>query len=105
VEKVGEEGQVVKEERKKWAHVTCVNWIRDIWFEDERKCRIFDQIADEDFGCRCSVCKGEHGVCISCDFKDCMYRFHVKCGVRVKVIKEDMEEFVDPEMEDSYLLF
>lgn len=42
-----------------WAHITCVNWLPDIWFEDEDKSIIGGKIDPERKRLFCYICKNQ----------------------------------------------
>jgi hypothetical protein len=50
------------------------------------------------------------GHCVQCDFKDCMYAFHVRCGVKAGLIgawdeMDEMRKFDDDDDKDGWKLY
>ncbi len=94
-----------------WVHPTCVNWIKDIYFEEEKDTDN-NQLSDWTSGCTgrivggplphvyfkttCVFCNVVGGACIKCDYKGCNRRFHVRCGIYEGVIRETTEMNKDP---------
>ena len=82
-----------------WVHLTCVNWMPEIWFTDEKyKTCIEGNLTKERQQLICSYCKGRNkkkvGFCIQCDYKDCSTSFHVRCAMDQELIKswDEMED-------------
>ena len=84
-----------------WVHITCVNWIKDIYFEEVPIDATLDSEASSDpvdffsgssgvirgqlspDACqmKCSLCDWPNGVCIQCDNRYCSDSFHVRCAI------------------------
>ena len=81
---------VYDKDKNIWAHLTCVNWLKDVWFSDEDKTKIDGKInLPEHEALRCSICCLKNaGACIQCDYKDCTRAFHVRCAIREKLIRD-----------------
>ena len=45
-----------------WAHVICVNWCPDIYFEDDLKTKICGKVNDERFEVMCNMCRQKKGL-------------------------------------------
>jgi NuA3 HAT complex component NTO1 len=63
-----------------WAHITCVNWLPEIWYKNEKenlKFNLNGKINEKRKGLMCYVCKDTDGYCLHCDFKDCDKNFHI----------------------------
>ena len=43
-------------------------------------------INKERFDLKCDLCKVVQGACIQCDYKTCSTSFHIRCGIRTKLI-------------------
>ena len=94
-----------------WVHLTCVNWMPEIWFTDEAlKNHISGEITKERTNLVCSYCKGKNkkkvGCCIQCDYKDCPTSFHVRCAIEQELIKswDEMDDhMVDDKVWDAYI--
>ena len=69
--------------RRRWAHIVCINWIPDIYFEDEPSYAIRGAVDRRRFNYKCSICGvAEDGACIACDFLGgCSKKFHVRCAI------------------------
>ena len=95
-----------------WVHLTCVNWIPDVWFhEDAEKTRVEGQINAGRRQLSCVYCKGKHkkkvGCCIQCDYKDCMASFHVRCAIKQELIKpwDEMDDHMDKDQDWNAYIF
>ena len=78
-----------------WAHVICINWNPEVYFTDDLKTTIKGQLNKKRFEIKCNSChKTGKGACIQCDYKNCHLSYHVRCAVRMGMIKEweKMEE-------------
>ena len=82
-------GIMRKVDNQRWAHVDCVNWTPEIWFEgdNDSKVNLFG-MDKERFKLKCSICKSLRGSCIQCDYKDCTCSFHVRCAKKENLISE-----------------
>lgn len=65
-----------------WAHVVCVNWISDIWFDSDAKTTVNGKIMKKRFDLTCGLCKKKEGSILQCDFKNCTKSFHVRCAIK-----------------------
>ena len=73
-------------------HLTCVNWLPDIWFDNDEKTKVGGNLTKKRFSLSCTFCnrKGKRnrgGSCIQCDYKDCTVSFHVRCAINHGIIK------------------
>jgi hypothetical protein len=76
-----------------WAHLVCVNWIPEIWF-DKDKTTLQGEILAKRYSMTCLRCKRKEGVIIQCDWKNCAKSYHVRCACRAGHIQnaEEMEK-------------
>lgn len=81
-----------------WVHKTCVNWIKGVHFvldkqNNEKGIRRIKEALRSQNKYKCHICLKTEGVCIKCDTKSCVKRFHVRCGWSIGLIieKEKME--------------
>ena len=101
-------GIIVYTEPFEWVHPICVNWINEIYFdEDSNLTKIVGVVEKERFNIRWRLCKRQKGACIQCDYKNCTFNFHVSWGVSAGLIKiwSEMNEMKDPEDPNSILIF
>jgi len=47
-----------------WAHVTCINYIPEVWYEDEYKQTITGRVHPDRRNLLCTICKKKNGFCI-----------------------------------------
>ena len=69
-----------------WVHLTCVNWMPEIWFKEGSENTIVEgHMSESRYKLTCKFCRGKNkkklGACIQCDFKDCPSSFHVRCAI------------------------
>jgi len=91
-----------------FAHVACVNWIPEMYFQDDKKEKVIGTLQKERFTLNCNRCKRKDGACIQCDFKCCARSYHVRCLVRGGVIKswEAMQsDLGDPDDDSNTPIF
>ncbi|CDW90174.1 phd zinc finger-containing protein [Stylonychia lemnae] len=75
--------------KDKWAHVICVNWNPDIYFNDEKVEGVSGDVQPQRFQLSCNMCKvSGQGACIQCDFKSCSRSYHVRCAVKRGLIDQ-----------------
>lgn len=79
-----------------WAHISCINWTPEIWFDNEQKTLVGGKLNKDRFGLFCYICKKKKksaGSCIQCDYKDCAFNFHVRCAMKESLIMrwDDMD--------------
>lgn len=75
-----------------WVHLTCVNWMPEIWFKEDSENTIVEgNLSKDRTKLICSYCKGKNvrkfGCCIQCDYKNCPTSFHVRCAIDQNLIK------------------
>lgn len=74
-----------------WVHLTCVNWMPDIWFKTGSDYKIVEGKQTQGRGslscCFCRRRSKHNNYCIQCDYKDCPTSFHVRCAISEKLIK------------------
>lgn len=82
-----------------WAHIVCVNWNPEIWFIDEFKNQIAGQVSQFKQELKCLKCvnkgsKASYGAKIQCDFKCCTKSYHVRCAIKLGLIRtwDEMDE-------------
>ena len=92
-----------------WCHVSCVNWLCNIWFNDSNKDKVtgdMDKYRSRQRQ-RCSSCRLEGGL-FSCDQPGCSKKYHVRCAAKLGVIysydlmNEDYKTLSDPEGKNIY---
>jgi len=72
-----------------WAHQVCINWNPDLKFFGQDCNRIGGHPDPERMAMRCSICfQKDAGYCIDCDSEGCPEKFHIKCAVEHRVIRE-----------------
>lgn len=82
-------GIIIRDSNGVWAHLTCVNWIPEIWFMDDNRDTIGGKLDPDRKKFPCYICrKKNYGVCIQCDYKDCQTAFHVRCAMEKKLIRD-----------------
>ena len=94
-----------------WVHITCVNWMPEIWFnENSDKTIVEGNLTAERQKLTCSYCKGKNkrriGFCIQCDYKDCHTSFHVRCAIQQDLIRswDEMEDHMeDDKVWEAYI--
>lgn len=68
-----------------WAHVVCALWIPECRFGDFEKrepiIRV-EEIKEERWTAKCSICDTRQGACIKCIVDSCKEFFHVSCALR-----------------------
>ncbi|PIO62961.1 PHD-finger [Teladorsagia circumcincta] len=68
-----------------WAHVVCALWIPECRFGDFEKrepiIRI-NEIKEERWSAKCTVCDTRQGACIKCTVDSCTSSFHATCALR-----------------------
>jgi len=70
-----------------WAHLICINWTPEIEFTDEKRDKIRGTLNLERFNLTCHKClKRNCGSVIQCDYQNCTYSCHVRCGVSIGMI-------------------
>lgn len=83
-----------------WSHLTCINYIDDIWFEDDAKreyvsggpkseaIAILTNPKQKRAQSRCSICKklGATAALIGCDSNENCDKFHVRCAIAMDLI-------------------
>ena len=92
-----------------WAHISCVNWLVNIWFIDEEKERVTGQLKNSPKSKRfkCSHCNKAGGL-FNCDAYKCNRKYHVRCAVKIGTIysyeqmNEDYKTEDDPEGKNVY---
>ncbi|CDW80747.1 UNKNOWN [Stylonychia lemnae] len=88
-----------------WVHITCVNWIKEIYFEESSEMhdsqgnvtqtdyysgtsgRIIGHIPQQNYQIKCHLCDFKGGVCIKCDYRYCNLSFHVRCAIDHDIIR------------------
>ncbi|KEJ82550.1 Protein Jade-3 [Oxytricha trifallax] len=97
-----------------WVHITCVNWIKEIYFEEVKTnnqvdCvgnysgisgKINGHIPAQNYHMKCSLCNYQMGVCIKCDYRYCNISFHVRCAIDNDIIKNPEQMITDPKDEN-----
>ena len=72
-----------------WAHISCVNWLVGMWFEDEEKEHVVGRLSggmnDTKSKKKCSYCSIGGGL-FSCDHYKCTRKYHVRCAVKLGII-------------------
>jgi len=81
----------------KWACVLCINWIPEVYFEDDAKTIVRGTVPKERFELSCKKCRKQGGALIQCDYKGCHVSQHVRCAVNSHWIKtwEEIEDLTD----------
>ncbi|CAD6188399.1 unnamed protein product [Caenorhabditis auriculariae] len=83
----------------RWAHVVCALWLPECRFENFEKrepITNIEEIADERWQLKCSICDTRQGACIQCTEKSCNTAFHVSCALR-SGNEMRIEQYPDPE--------
>ena len=64
---------VITENNFGWAHITCVNWMPEIWYDDQDNKKICGKMNKDREGLFCHICKdrSRQGMLLQCDFKNC----------------------------------
>ena len=87
-----------------WAHPTCINYIKSIWFTNANNSHVTGEVNgaikfkfqenEENIVKRpCSICDQEsnvHGM-IQCDRANCKTEFHVRCAIKEGMITDWQE--------------
>ena len=76
--------------KEEWVHISCVNWMPDLWIEGEQKEKVTGKVHHSRLNGTCFYChqKGK-GALINCDFKpSCVHRFHIRCAIEKGTIRE-----------------
>lgn len=77
------DGTMKKVTKYMWAHVVCVNWMPDIWFNNDKlKEGLAGEIDQTRFQISCNRCRRKEGACIQCDYQNCAKSYHVRCAAR-----------------------
>ncbi len=88
---------VVLEHNERWAHISCVNSIVEIWFKENSTKEIVGQLLNPlQFQEKCSLCKLIGGYPIFCDMVKCNTKFHSRCARAkglIKTLEEHEEQF------------
>ncbi|KAL6726874.1 hypothetical protein Aduo_008803 [Ancylostoma duodenale] len=73
------------DKKNQWAHVVCALWIHECRFGDFEKrepITCIDEIQEERWTAKCSICDTRQGACITCSVSSCKTSFHVTCALR-----------------------
>ncbi|RCN51402.1 PHD-finger, partial [Ancylostoma caninum] len=73
------------DKKNQWAHVVCALWIHECRFGDFEKrepITCIDEIQEERWIAKCSICDTRQGACIKCSVNSCKTSFHVTCALR-----------------------
>ncbi|EPB70116.1 PHD-finger [Ancylostoma ceylanicum] len=73
------------DKKNQWAHVVCALWIHECRFGDFEKrepITCIDEIQEERWTAKCSICDTRQGACINCSVSSCKTSFHVTCALR-----------------------
>lgn len=68
-----------------WAHIVCALYMPECRFgnaEERENIMALEEIPDERWKMRCSICDTRQGACIQCCVKSCATAFHVSCAQR-----------------------
>ena len=101
-------GIIVHADPLEWVHLTWVNWINEIYFdEDSNFTKIIGEVAKDRFKIKCKLCNRKKGACIQCDYKDCIFNFHVTWAINKGIIKiwSEMNQMKDPNDSNCTLIF
>ena len=101
-------GIIIHTDELQWVHPTCVNWIPDVYFDDDSNLtKILGEISKERYKVRWRFCNRRKGAWVQWDYKSCTCNFHVSWGVKKGLIKvwTEMDEYRDPEYPEAILLF
>ncbi|CAI2367276.1 unnamed protein product [Moneuplotes crassus] len=85
-------GAMKKYSAESWAHITCINWNKYIFFQDKFKdstnisLEMLHLYQKPDT--LCYICEFSEGVMIKCDNRVCKLNFHVRCGIQKGLIKD-----------------
>lgn len=77
--------EVLSDGRMRWAHISCALWIPECKFSDPEKrepITAINDIPDDRWRLKCSICDTRQGACIQCCVQSCNNAFHVGCGMR-----------------------
>ena len=77
-------GALKRAEKGRWAHITCVWWIPEVFFRKPGVMRNVVGVDDIDprrFDLRCFICKRKDGACIQCGHTVCGVSVHATCAV------------------------
>merc|ERR1711959_760471 len=75
---------MIKLAKGDWAHHTCVNWHREIWFDDDDVDLDYygGTVNFKLFQTTCDLCGlRARGSCIPCDARYCCVHFHARCAI------------------------
>ena len=64
----------------KWAHLTCVRWLKGISFKD-KKIEVFEGKTKVWVRTNCCQCNESGQYLLKCENKDCDKHIHVRCGI------------------------
>ena len=88
-------GIMTRTDRLGWAHVTCVNWMPELWYININDARTGKMIRNANVegqpnnqrkNLPCKICKKKSGYVLQCDYQDCFHQFHVRCAMRDGII-------------------
>ncbi|CDW72695.1 phd zinc finger-containing protein [Stylonychia lemnae] len=102
-------GIMRKLKNKSWVHFSCVNWIPEIYPEDDVEIiKIVGKLRESRKNRKCYICNKLDGqVCIGCDYYKCIRHFHIRCGIEQGILRplDDMEGQRCPTNEFNYAVF
>ena len=82
--------RVKKSFKNTFAHVSCVNWLPEIYFNQSKtEVRQLEKLDKVRKQLECVFCDIKYGYCLQCDRLNCTTSFHVPCAQRRGIIRED----------------
>jgi hypothetical protein len=76
-----------------WVHISCVNWLPELYFTNKDKTEVHGKIWDSRKNRKCSL-TNKKAVCIQCDYQDCTKQFGIRAAMKKELIRdwEEMDE-------------
>jgi len=83
-----------------WVHISCVNWISEIWFTNAEKTNVYGQLLEsrKEYTSTYTGKKGQ--TCITCDYSNCINAFTIREAMKNGLIRGDMTD--NRETEESH---
>ncbi|CAB3403445.1 unnamed protein product [Caenorhabditis bovis] len=85
--------------KERWAHIVCALWLPECRFGDIEKrepIMEIEEIPEERWHLKCSVCDTRQGACIQCTHPGCKTAFHVTCALRSGFTMKIEQDTTDP---------
>eukprot|EP00347_Sterkiella_histriomuscorum_P022928 403336621 len=102
-------GIMRKLKNNEWVHFTCLNWIPEIYPQDEIELiKIIGTLKPKRLNQKCYICNTkDDSVALQCDYYKCVRWFHIRCAIELKIIRpvEALKGQNDPLNEYNYAIF